>query len=300
MSAQPRRIRAMIFGDPHADRVVPPSGFTAQLTLFAAGAMAFLAVFALALALSTSRLASSWGGELAASATIRILAPPGEADAQLASTLRLLESTPGVLAARKLSASEQRALLAPWFGSALSLETLPVPQLVAVEIAPDDFDTAGLRLRLAAEAPGATLDDHGRWRAPLAKAANRLRWLAWGTGLLIAAMIAVILTLAANAALAANARVIAVLRLVGATDRYIAGAFIRRFALRTAIGATAGTLLGVLVVAALPTAGSTALLSGFGFRGAGWLLPAFIPVLSAAVALLATAVATRNALGDLS
>ena len=42
---------ALIAGDRQADRVVPPSGFTAQLTLFASGAMAFLAVFALALSL---------------------------------------------------------------------------------------------------------------------------------------------------------------------------------------------------------------------------------------------------------
>ena len=39
------------------DRIVPPTGFTAHLTLFSAGAMAFLAVFALALALATGRLA---------------------------------------------------------------------------------------------------------------------------------------------------------------------------------------------------------------------------------------------------
>ena len=42
------RVKTLIIGDAQADRVVPPSGFTAQLTLFAAGAMAFLAVFALA------------------------------------------------------------------------------------------------------------------------------------------------------------------------------------------------------------------------------------------------------------
>ena len=35
--------------DGAGDRIVPPTGFTAQLTLFSAGAMAFLAVFALAL-----------------------------------------------------------------------------------------------------------------------------------------------------------------------------------------------------------------------------------------------------------
>ena len=44
--------RAMVVGDRQADRVVPPSGFTAQLTIFAAAAMAFLAVFALALSLA--------------------------------------------------------------------------------------------------------------------------------------------------------------------------------------------------------------------------------------------------------
>mgnify|MGYP000583500430 CR=1 FL=1 len=39
-----RTIRSFLLGDAQADRVVPPSGFTAQLTLFAAAAMAFLAV----------------------------------------------------------------------------------------------------------------------------------------------------------------------------------------------------------------------------------------------------------------
>ncbi|MDO6782468.1 cell division protein FtsX, partial [Marinovum sp. 1_MG-2023] len=34
--------------DAGADRVVPPTGFTARLTQFTAGAMALLAVFALA------------------------------------------------------------------------------------------------------------------------------------------------------------------------------------------------------------------------------------------------------------
>ena len=89
--------------------------------------------------------------------------------------------------------------------------------------------TEGLRLRLAAEAPGAVLDDHTRWRRPLVRAAERLRMLGWASILLIAATTAAMITLAANAALAANAQVIGVLRLVGARDAYIARAFERRF-----------------------------------------------------------------------
>lgn len=294
------QMRALLFGDRQADRVVPPSGFTAQLTVFAAGAMAFLAVFVLALALSAGRQAQSWGQELAGTATIRIMAPMGEAEAQTDAALRVLETTAGVRAARALAAEEQRALLAPWFGADLPMDNLPIPRLVALDVDPGMFDAAGLRLRLAAEVPGATLDDHGRWRAPLASAAERLRWLAWGAAILIAAAVAAVVTLAAQAALSANAQVIAVLRLIGATDTYIAGAFVRRFTLRVATGALAGTVLGLLVMFLIPSGADTGLLTGLRFSGTGWFVPLLVPILSAGVAMGATALATQRTLKELS
>ncbi|MGL5012350.1 MAG: cell division protein FtsX, partial [Paracoccaceae bacterium] len=61
--------------DRHSDRVVPPSGYTATLTSFTAGAMAFLAVFAIALSLAAGRLAERWQAALTDTATVRISAP---------------------------------------------------------------------------------------------------------------------------------------------------------------------------------------------------------------------------------
>ena len=54
------------FDENKHDRVVPPSGFTAQLSLLTSGAMAFLAVFAMALSFATGRLADQWGSEISA------------------------------------------------------------------------------------------------------------------------------------------------------------------------------------------------------------------------------------------
>ena len=119
-------------GDGQADRVVPPSGFTAWLTLFTAGAMAFLAVFALALSLATGRLADRWDSALARTATVRISAPEGQMAAQTAAALRVLETTTGVASARALSDAEQAALLEPWFGPDLPVEHLPIPRLIEV------------------------------------------------------------------------------------------------------------------------------------------------------------------------
>ncbi|WP_299739752.1 FtsX-like permease family protein [uncultured Roseobacter sp.] len=294
-------IRRFALGDPQSNRVVPPSGFTAQLTFFAAGTMAFLAVFAMALSLASGRLAARWGDELARSSTIRIVAPMDQRAAQTDAALRILETTAGVAFARALDTEEQQDLLAPWFGPELDLATLPVPQLIEVIEEETGFDAAGLRLRLAAEVPGAVLDDHTRWREPLVQAASRLRLLGWASAILLGVTTAVMVTLAANAALAANAQVIAVLRLVGATDRYIAQAFIRRFTLRAFGGAFVGSLLGLGAVLLLPAASDTGgFLTGLGFQGWHWGLPLIIPVLAAAVAFIATGAAANRALKRLA
>ena len=295
------RFQSIASGDAQADRVVPPTGFTAWLTLFSAGAMAFLAVFAMALSLATDRLADRWGEELARSSTLRISAPQGQIQAQTEAALRVLETTPGIASARALSDDEQRTLLEPWFGPDLPVERLPIPRLIEIIEDGDGFDAEGLRLRLAAEAPGAVLDDHTRWRRPLVKAASRLRLLGWLALVLIGGAMAAMITLAANAALAANAQVITVLRLVGAQDAYIAQAFVRRFTLRGLLGATVGTVAGCLATLTLPSTDiAGGFLTGLGFVGWHWLWPLLIPVMAAAVAFLSTRAAARRTLRSMS
>ena len=193
-------IRSLLRGDAAHNRIVPPTGYTVRLTLFSAAAMAFLAVFALALSLAADRLADRWSDALAKGATLRISAAPEELDAQVAAAMAVLDTTPGVASARVLSDDEQRALLEPWFGPDLPIETLRVPQLIAVSETDEGFDAGGLRLRLSAEVPGAVLDDHARWRKPLLAAAGGLRWLGWIALLLIMGATAAMVTLAANAA----------------------------------------------------------------------------------------------------
>lgn len=287
--------------DRQADRVVPPSGHTAWLTQFTAGAMAFLAVFALALSIAAGRLADRWSDALERTATVRLSAPEDQLDLQTKAVLGVLSTTPGVAAARALTDEEQRALLEPWFGPDLPVDALPLPRLIELTEDGNGYDSEGLKQRLAAEAPGAVLDDHTRWRRPLAVAADRLRLLGLLSIGLIAAATAAMITLAANAALAANAQVIRVLRLVGARDAYIARAFVRRFTLRALSGAVIGTGLGMIGVALLPsTEAAGGFLTGLGFTGAGWLLPLTLPPLAAVVAFVATRASAFRKLRELT
>lgn len=272
-----------------AEQVVPPSGHTAWLTIMTSAAMAFLAVFALALSLAADRLADRWSDELAQTATVRISAASDQISAQVAGAMDVLNTTPGIERARILEESEERALLEPWFGPDLPLDSLPIPKLIEIVESADGFDRDLLNVRLKAEAPGAILDDHTRWRAPLVRSAAMLRGLGYLSVFLIAGTLAGMITLAATAALAANAQVIRVLRLIGARDSYIAKAFVRRFTLRALGGAAIGAVIGMLVILALPEASTEGgFLTGLGFAGWQWLWPGLIPVIAATAAFLAT------------
>jgi cell division transport system permease protein len=263
--------------------------------------MAFLCVFALALSLASGRLADRWSEALARTATIRLSAPADQVQIQSDAILAVLATTPGIMSFRALDEAETRALLEPWFGPGLPVEALPIPRLFELVEAEPGYDATGLRQRLAAEAPGALLDDHTRWRRPLAEAAERLRLLGVLSIALIGAATAAMITLAARAALATNAEVIRVLRLVGAKDSFIARAFVRRFTLRALTGAALGTAAGTAGVAALPAADAAGgFLTGLGFTGTGWLWPLALPPVAALVAFAATRRAAFRKLRELT
>lgn len=294
------RFRDALFSDGIAERVVPARGYTAWLTVLSAAAMAYLAVLALALALAAGGLAERWRAELAGTATIRISAPADQREAQTEAVLAALAQTPGIATTRVIEDAEQLALLEPWFGSDLPLETLRLPALIEVTQDGDGPDPVGLRQRLAAEAPGAVYDDHARWRVPLIEAAGRLKTLAYSALGLIAAVTGVTVALAASAALAANGQIIDVLRLVGAKDTWITKAFVRRFTARTLAGAAAGTIAALVSVLLFPSGAETGILDALGFRGFEWLWPILVPPTAALLAFAATHAAAARRLREVS
>lgn len=287
-------------GDQQAERAIPKRGFTAQLTTLTAAALAFLAVFVLAASLSASRMAEAWASDLSGLITVRIPEDVPDQAAVTEAALTFLSHAPGVAEARIISAEEEQALLAPWLGPNIPTDLLPLPKLIEVTPAEEGVDFVLLGTQLSAAVPGALLDDHSSWHRPLVAAAQRARLLAWGSvGLLIAVLVGLV-TLAAQVSLISNRQTIGVLRLVGATDDYIAQAFVRRFTMRGLFGAAAGTLCGVLAIRLVVTPSVSA---GLGlpmpFPGwhATWLV--FIPILSGATALIATRLFAHRALKEI-
>ena len=297
MRIEGNALLAFLIGDQKADRVVPRIGLTAWLTVFVSAAMGFLTVFAIALALTTGRVAESWSAELERSATVRITAPNGQLETRTSQALDVLRTTPGIVTTRVIPSDEQRKLLEPWLGTDLPFERIPLPQLIEITTDEAEFHAEGLALRLAGEAPGAVLDDHERWRAPMIVAASRVRALGIGAVVLIVGVMAALVTLAARASLSANRQVITVLRLIGARDVYVARAFVRRLTIRTLLGTLIGTTLGIICIVLIPPSSEApGLFSAFGFRGFEWLWPLTIPPVAAAIAFATTRITAMTSL----
>ena len=241
-----------ILNNPEHLRVVPNTGVTKWLTTFTAGAMSFLAVVGLAFSLICSDLSNEWGQSLKNS-SIRLSASTDLLEKQTNMALAILEQTSGVESARLVGIGAKKKLLEPWLGVDFPLEAIAMPALIEIRETEAGVDYEGLRLRLSAELPSASLDNHSEWRRPIEVVSKLVSQLGMFTVILIVLSSISMVTMASNAALSANVKVLRVLRLVGAFDTFIVTAFVRIFTLRVFLGSLTGTVCAGLVLFLIPT-----------------------------------------------
>jgi len=263
--------------------------------------MVFLAALALAGGMAVDNLLAHWRGAIAAAFTVQLPPVEGESSAAAADrrsrALASLAGVPGVQSAILLSDADKARLLEPWLGADAGKLDLPLPDLIAVTLESNAaIDLNSLVTTLQSVSPGAAIDDQGRWREAIVKAAEAANLALLGLLLLIGLAAALTVVFVARAGLAAQRRVIEILHLVGAHDEYVAHQF-QRHAFNRGL---AGGIIGAGVAAAiflaaerwLPGLGSSTLV----LRPLQWLAIALLPM---AGALLAMATARYTVLRSL-
>ncbi len=187
--------------------------------------MVYLATLALAGAFALGETAARWQNAQSDRLTVQL--PPGGDQADR--VMDLLRATPGITAVRRLERSELIGLLEPWLGKGNTTSDLPLPELIDVTVARHaDPDLDALEDNLVDEAPGASIDDHGRWMGRLATAARAVQALALALTALIAGAATATVVIATRASLAVHRETIELLHLIGAQDGFVARAFERR------------------------------------------------------------------------
>ncbi|AXS42323.1 ABC transporter permease [Breoghania sp. L-A4] len=264
--------------------------------------MAFLACITVGAVTIVREAAHDWQNDLVREVTVQIRPVDGvDMVREIDKTIALVQEFPGVGAVRALSDEETKALLQPWLGAGLDLDTLPVPRIVTVELnAPGMVDFAEMRRTIGAEIEGGSFDDHSVWTGRLAKMAGAVVY--GGFAILVLVMTAMVLSVvfATRSAMAGNREVVEVLHLVGAEHDFIAREFQRHFLMLGLkgglIGGVAATLgfiaLDILSSAETGMSGADQLTAMFGGVSVG--LNGYLGVMGIVVLVAALTAATSR------
>jgi cell division transport system permease protein len=219
---------------------------------FVIAVMAFLAALALGASLVADRAAHGWQSGLADRITVQIMPPEtgdpkAGLDAETSAALSVLNATPGIAHANRLSDAEINALVEPWIGKDGAVSGIPLPRLIDADVVPGaELDVNGLAANLKRAAPHASVDDHRRWIARLRGVADAVRFSAYGILLLIAGATAAAVSFATRAGLDAHHEMVALLHQMGALPAFIARAVEWHYFISALFAAALGTLFAAL------------------------------------------------------
>lgn len=281
-------------------KFLPPGGDARGLVPWVIAVMVYLCGLAMVLGLSLNGALSGWSADLERKVTVEVsLADPDEQRRIAQNAAAVLRATPGIARAEILPQEAVLSLLEPWLGANILADDLPIPTLIDVTLTGQSLDLRAVRARLSANAPGAVLNDHGQWLAPVLDLSLLLQTLALAVaGMVLLATVAVVI-FGTRAGLASHRASVEIMHLMGAEDRVIAGEFQIRYLRHGLLGGLGGTLLCLLTVLALGHLVQSlggGLMAGLSFQPAAIAILVAMPVIAALLTTLTARVTVLRAL----
>ena len=245
--------------------IVPEKSVAGRTLLLMITIMSFLSAVTLGGVVLVQKSAIAWSADVGREVTIQLRPVEGEVmESNLRTAVTLAETTPGVASARALTIEESQALLEPWLGAGLDLNSIEIPRPVVVQLAdPVDADVESLQRNLAA-IKGASLDTHAAWRQQLNTMAGTIVLSGLLVLVLIGAATVLAIIFATRGAMATNREIVDVLHYIGASNKFIAGEFQGRFLSIGLQGGLLGTVAAMLFFAVVGTAAGNMLSSEAG------------------------------------
>jgi cell division transport system permease protein len=232
--------------------IVPTATIAARALIAVVAIMTFLASITIGAVSLVQGAASDWQSDVTREVTIQVRPVAGrDIEADVGRAAAIARETAGIAGVRPYSAGDSVELLQPWLNG-LALDELPIPRIIAVEIAPGrTADLARLRKALADGVPPASLDDHRRFIDHMRMMTRTV--LAGGATVLALVMAATVLsvTFATRGVIATNRQVVEVLHFIGARSNFIASHFQHHFLLLGLKGGAIGGGFAILLFALL-------------------------------------------------
>lgn len=291
-----------LFAIPAHDRRLIPEGRLSGPMPWVIAIMIFLTVLAAAAGLAMTRAVGDVSDQLSSRATVQIIeANPEIRNRQAEAAAARLRTMPLIEEVRLLPPEEIEALIEPWLGTQDLANDIPLPALIDLKLvrAGTEAEYQALRSAVAPLAPGARVEPSSGYIAPVISLVRSFQWIAFGLVGLLALATAAAVIISARSALNTHGETIAVVHLLGGTDKQISRLFQRRIALDALLGGLIGLLGGAAIIWLIGTqlnALGSGLVQSVGLDWWSWLIIAAIPILGMFLAMITARLTVVGAL----
>ena len=220
------------------------------------GLMSFLAILAFSGFFTLNAMAHRWSSGLENKITIEVLAETREGMLRAESVVKedtkkiinLLANNRIVSSFDVLSEEDIHDLIAPWIGNDLSLDDIPLPRLITVELHASTAEHLDqLTGKIEDISHSARVNTHHEWLGDLTRLTSSLQMVALLISLIIGVITVTAISSAVRTRMTIHKKEIQLLHLMGATDHYIASQLQRQSLTLALQGAMAGTMAGLLI-----------------------------------------------------
>ena len=264
--------------------------------------MIALTVMAAAAGLALGNLADRARADLSGGLTVQVV----ESNTQLRKSYvelaaQILRQDEAVASLRVVPEEELNELLAPWIGTQLDGQAVPVPALIDVQLTQiaDTAEVARISALLLDSIPSARVDAQSDWLSPVYDALASLQYLALALIALLALTSAGAVWLAARSAFNNHRKTVEIVHLLGGTDRQIARIFQRTVTIDAVIGGMIGLALGgltVMLIGAQFARLDSGMVAGGNLRTLDWLILVSIPIAGVLLAMITARITVMAAL----
>lgn len=250
----------------------------------------FVVVFAIVMAVSS--MASNWEKDIMGAITVQIIPVEDEnkhidvekTEEQLNKVLHYMENISGVKSVHALDTQTIEKLMRPWLGSKVDISSLPIPQLLDIQLKPNaEINYDEITFGLHKVTPNASIDNHRLWLNKLIKFATSLKTIALSVLLMVVAIGAFSIYYSARTSLNINIASIEILHIIGAQDKYIANQYAKSYGKIGFFAGVIGLLVAIpciILVGRYGVSTGSGLLNGASLSRIDWLWMMISPLFS--------------------
>lgn len=268
----------------------------------------YLFVIVLALVMVINSMVTNWEKDILGAITIQIIPIEDEhkkidtdkTEEQLNKVLQFVENAKGVKSVNVIDNKTVEKLMTPWLGNKVDISSLPIPQLLDVQLQEDtEINYDEMTQGLHKITNNASIDNHRLWLNRLLKFAGSLKSLALCILIMVTGICAFSIYYSARTSLGINLNFIEILHIIGAKDDYIAKQYAKSYA---KIGFFSGVIGLIFAIPSIYLVSKYGISTGSGLLNSAslstlhWLIVMITPLFSMSYSMITAYYTVRKSL----